>query len=57
MGKKVLATGDADWLGSISVPSANTRYIQEAHLAIEHILCSLVERYMFGVKDKQEERV
>ncbi|MBI4641063.1 MAG: SIS domain-containing protein, partial [Candidatus Tectomicrobia bacterium] len=29
---------------AISVPSTNTQYIQEAHLAIEHILCFLVER-------------
>ena len=36
---------------AISVPSANTQYIQEAHLAIEHILCGLVERYLFGEGD------
>jgi len=33
---------------AISVPTANTQYIQEAHLAIEHILCALVECYLFG---------
>lgn len=33
---------------TISVPSANTQYIQEAHLAIEHIVCDLVERDLFG---------
>jgi len=33
---------------AISVPSANTQYIQEAHLVIEHILCDLVECYLFG---------
>lgn len=32
---------------AISVPSANTQYIQEAHLAVEHILCDLVERHLF----------
>jgi len=32
---------------AISVPSTNTQYIQEAHLAIEHILCALVERNLF----------
>ncbi len=32
---------------AISVPSANTQYIQEAHLAIEHILCDLVECVLF----------
>jgi len=40
---------------AISVPSANTQYIQEAHLAIEHILCGLVERYLFGERDKQKD--
>ena len=33
---------------AISVPSANTQYVQEAHLTIEHILCGLVECYLFG---------
>lgn len=32
----------------VSVPSANTQYVQESHLAIEHILCHLVEREIFG---------
>jgi D-sedoheptulose 7-phosphate isomerase len=31
----------------IAVPSSNTQYIQEAHLATEHILCDLVERTLF----------
>lgn len=39
---------------TISVPSANTQYIQETHIAIEHILCELVEDYLFAEKkDKQ----
>ena len=33
---------------AICVPSDNTQHIQETHLAIEHILCHLVERAMFG---------
>jgi D-sedoheptulose 7-phosphate isomerase len=33
---------------TICVPSQNTQQIQEAHLAIEHILCSMVERDLFG---------
>jgi len=33
---------------AISVPSSNTQYIQESHLAIEHLLCELVERDLFG---------
>lgn len=32
----------------ISVPSADTQHIQEAHLAILHILCDLVERELFA---------
>ena len=31
----------------IAVPSTDTQYIQEAHLAIEHILCELVEYTLF----------
>lgn len=33
---------------AIAVPSTDTQHIQEAHLTIEHILCYLVERYLFG---------
>ena len=33
---------------AITVPSTNTQHIQEAHLAVEHILCDLVERAVFG---------
>lgn len=32
---------------TVAVPSTNTQYIQEAHLAVEHILCELVESYLF----------
>jgi phosphoheptose isomerase len=32
---------------AIAVPSTDTQYIQEAHLAIEHILCAIVERELF----------
>lgn len=32
---------------AISVPSADTQHIQEAHLAIEHVICELVERQLF----------
>ena len=31
----------------IAVPSIDTQHIQESHLAIEHILCDLVERHVF----------
>lgn len=33
---------------NIAVPSTSTQYVQEAHLVIEHILCDLVERHLFG---------
>jgi len=38
----------------ISVPSKNTQYIQEAHLTIEHIICELVEHYLFVEIKKKE---
>lgn len=33
---------------AIAVPSNDTQHIQEAHLAIEHVLCDLVECLLFG---------
>lgn len=33
---------------AISVPSSKTQFIQESHLSIEHLLCHLVERTLFG---------
>ncbi len=33
---------------SICIPSEHTQHVQEAHLAIEHILCHLIERAVFG---------
>lgn len=33
---------------TVAVPSTNTQYIQESHLAIEHIICDLVEQELFG---------
>jgi len=38
---------------SIEVPSDNTQHIQEAHLAIEHILCDLVENDLYGDGNSQ----
>ena len=32
----------------VIVPSRVTMHIQESHLALEHILCMVVERYYFG---------
>ena len=37
---------------AISIPSSNTQHIQEAHLAVEHILCDLVECYLFDKSDQ-----
>jgi phosphoheptose isomerase len=33
---------------AIAVPCDDTQHIQEAHLAVEHLLCLLVERALFG---------
>jgi len=32
---------------AISVPDDNTQHVQEAHLAIEHVICDLVELELF----------
>lgn len=40
---------------AIAIPSTNTQLIQEAHLAIEHLVCDLVERHLFGEKGLAEE--
>lgn len=42
-GGRLLALADV----SIAVPHENTQHVQETHIAIEHIICSLVERSMF----------
>ena len=42
---------------TISVPSADTQRIQETHLAIEHVLCELVESMLFGQRDNVMEMV
>jgi hypothetical protein len=31
----------------ITVPSVDTQYVQETHLAVENILCELVEFILF----------
>jgi phosphoheptose isomerase len=35
---------------AISVPSADTQHIQETHLAIEHLVCWLVERELYPAR-------
>ncbi len=39
---------------AITIPSKNTQYIQESHLAVEHIICELVEHYLFVKMRKKE---
>lgn len=53
----VALTGAGGRLGdladvAIQVPDHNTQRIQESHLAIEHMLCALVEVYLFSEKRK-----
>jgi D-sedoheptulose 7-phosphate isomerase len=45
-GRKLAQLVDAP----VSVPSKNTARIQEAHIAIGHIICELVEKALFGQK-------
>jgi D-sedoheptulose 7-phosphate isomerase len=50
--RSIVLTGNGGQLASladvaVSVPSADTQHIQEAHLAIEHLICWLVERELF----------
>ncbi len=56
--RTIVLTGSSGRLAGManvtsSVPSGNTQYIQEAHPAIEHIVCGLVERYLFGERDRE----
>jgi D-sedoheptulose 7-phosphate isomerase len=58
--KTIALTGAAGRLGaaatvSIAVPSASVQHIQEAHLAIEHLLCDLVERALFADRGDRPE--
>jgi D-sedoheptulose 7-phosphate isomerase len=39
---------------AIAIPSKNTQYIQESLLSVEHILCEIVEHYLF-VKLKKKD--
>ncbi|MEO8140596.1 MAG: SIS domain-containing protein, partial [Gemmatimonadota bacterium] len=32
---------------ALKVPSVDTQHIQEIHIAVEHLLCALVERALF----------
>jgi D-sedoheptulose 7-phosphate isomerase len=51
--RTIALTGSDGHLGTladacIAVPSCDTNHIQEAHIAIEHALCHLVEQMLFG---------
>jgi D-sedoheptulose 7-phosphate isomerase len=37
---------------ALEVPSKNTQLIQEAHLALEHLVCDLAERYLYGEREQ-----
>jgi phosphoheptose isomerase len=50
--RTIALTGDGGCLTAIAdvaiaVPSSDTQHIQEAHLAVEHIVCELVESTLF----------
>ena len=36
---------------AIRVPSSSTMLVQETHLGIEHIICELVERELYGYEE------
>ena len=51
--RTVALAGSGGTLASVAevvvrVPSSDTQHIQEAHLAIEHLICELVERQLFS---------
>jgi D-sedoheptulose 7-phosphate isomerase len=51
--KSIVLTGNGGRLSeladiAVGVPSDCTAHIQETHLAVEHIVCHLVERALFG---------
>ena len=51
--RTICLTGIGGRLGEIGdvcikVPSDDTQHIQEAHLAVEHIICYVIEQNMFG---------
>ena len=52
MGEAGALEGIADV--AIKVPSRSTQHIQETHLSIEHVICHLVERRVYGGSAPQE---
>lgn len=56
--RTVALTGDGGTLARladvcVAIPSQHTAHVQEAHLAIEHLLCHFVERALFGAHGLQ----
>jgi D-sedoheptulose 7-phosphate isomerase len=41
---------------AVAVPAADTQHIQELHIAIEHIICGLVEQVLFGTAKRASKR-
>ena len=55
--KTIALTGEGGRLASLAtvavrVPSSDTQHIQESHLAVEHVLCDLVECHLFQKAEK-----
>ncbi len=40
---------------AIAIPSQDTQFVQETHLAVEHLVCDLVERYLYREREQAEE--
>jgi D-sedoheptulose 7-phosphate isomerase len=38
---------------AIRVPSSTTPLVQETHLAVEHVICELVERELYGYEENR----
>ena len=41
---------------AVSVPATDTQHLQELHLAIEHIICGLVEQGLFATAKRSDKR-
>ena len=58
--KTIALTGNSGRLGgmadiAIAVPSSTVAHIQEAHLAIEHVICALVERRLYATSRPRDD--
>lgn len=55
--RTVVLTGEGGRLASMAdvallVPSRNTQHVQETHLALEHAMVDLAERYLYGEAER-----